>query len=194
MPYKPQRLADQIKSMRRYLRTARANYSRAYRELSACFWKRRVCPYEVHLRGRRFDDASRLLKLAESCLGELRHQRAVFLAPFRPGDQFRVSVTMKGYEPAPRNYLVMDVLWRKGDSYTYVVHEVTKGGALHRGRHETWVSPSNRISIETCAEPLDQQTASTATSAGRNAEASRAEALEHGRLDLFEDQLKRSRW
>jgi hypothetical protein len=180
--------------MSRYLRIARANYNRAYRELSACFGKRRVCPYEVHLRGHRFDDASRLLKLAELCLGELRHQRAIFLAPFRPGDQFRISVTMKGYDPAPRKYLVMDVEWRKGDSYTYVVHEVTKAGALHRGRHETWISPSNRILIEACMEPLDQQTASTAVNARRNTEACRADAVEHGRLDEFEDQLKRSRW
>jgi len=180
--------------MRRYLRTARANYNRAYRGLSYSFGKRRVCPYEIHLRGRRFDDASRLLKLAELCLGELRHQRAIFLAPFRPGDQIRVSVTMKGYDPAPRKYLVMDVEWSKGDNYSYVVHEVTKGGALHRGRHETWVSPSNRILIEACLEPLDQQTASTAASARRNTEACRAEAVEQGRLELFDEQLKRSRW
>lgn len=194
MPYKPQRLAIQIRSMSRYLRTARANYNRAYRELSACFRKRRVCPYEIHLRGRRFDDASRLLKLAELCLGELRHQRAIFLAPFRPGDQIRVSVTMKGYEPTPRRYLVMDVLWRKGDTYTYVVHEITKAGALHRGRHETWMSPSNRILIEVSAEPLDQQTASTAASVRQNAQACRTEAIEQGRLEAFEEQLKRSRW
>lgn len=194
MPHKPQRLTVQIKSMSRYLRTTRANYNRAYRELSACFGKRRVCPYEIHLRGRRFDDASRLLKLAELCLGELRHQRAIFLAPFRPGDQIRVSVTMKGYEPTPRRYLVMDVLWRKGDTYTYVVHEITKVGALHRGRYETWMSPSNRILIEACTEPLDQQTASTAASVRRNAQACRTEAIEQGRLELFDEQLKHSRW
>jgi len=88
----------------------------------------------------------------------------------------------------------MDVLWRKGDSYTYVVHEVTKAGALHRGRYETWMSPSNRILIEACAEPLDQQTASTAASVRRNAQACRAEAIEQGRLELFDRQPKHSRW
>ena len=194
MPYKPQTLANQIKSMRRYLRTARANYNRAYRESLRSYGKRRVCPYEIQLRDRRCDDASRLLKLTELSLGELRHQRAIYLAPFRPGDQIRVSVTMKGYEPAPRRYLVMDVLWWKGDSYTYVVHEITKAGALHRGRHETWMSPSNRILIEACAEPLDQETESTAASVRRNTQAYRAEAIQQGRLEVFEEQLKRSRW
>ena len=188
------RLTTQIESLAGYLRTARANYNRAYRELSGSFGKRRTCPFELHLRSRRFDEASRLLKLAELSLGELRHQRAMSLAPFRPGDQIRVSVTMKGYERPPQRYLVLDVEWQKGDAYHYVVHEITKGGWLHRGRYATWVCPSNRIAIEACTEPLDGETARTATSVRENAKARRADALERGSLELFDEELKRSRW
>ena len=58
--------------------------------------KRRGCPFEQQLQYLRFEDVSRLLKLAELRLEELRHQRALSLAPSQQGDQIRVSVTMKG--------------------------------------------------------------------------------------------------
>ena len=194
MAYRPARLTTQIASLASYLRTARANYNRAYREVSATYGTRRTRPFEQHLRSRCFDEAWRLLKLAELCLRELCHQRAITLAPFRPGDQILVSVTMKGYERAPQRYLIMDVEWQKGDLYHYIVREITKGGWLHRGRYEHWVTPSNRIAIEACAEPLDAETTRTAARVRANAKARRADALERGSLELFDEELKRSRW
>lgn len=189
----PAQLSKQIDSLRAYLRTAHANYNRAYRELSAFSGKRRTCPFEVELRYRRFQDAARLLKLTELCLAELRHQRALRLAPFQPGDQIRVSTTIKGYEPDPRRYLVLDVEWRKGDACIYVVHELTKIGRLHRGRYRTWVHPSSNISIEPCSDALDKETVWRAASEREGAKERRSDALERGKLELFDEEMKRSR-
>jgi hypothetical protein len=41
---RPDRLSSQIEVIQRYLRTARANYNRAYREFSVLVGKRRICP------------------------------------------------------------------------------------------------------------------------------------------------------
>ena len=171
MARRPMRLSDQIGAMRAYLHIARANYNRAWRELATTLGKRRTCPFGQQLRSRRFNDASRLLKLAELALAELRHQQALSLAPFQPGDQIRVRTTVKGFDPDPRRYLVLDLEWEKGDNYTYVVHELTKHGRLHGRRYPTWVCPSNRISIEPCTEPLDRETVWDVESARENAEA-----------------------
>jgi len=141
MARKPDRLSNQIQALQKYLRSARANYTRAYTGVAALIGKRRICPFEQQLRHRRFEDGSRLLKLAELCLAELRHQRALSLAPFQPGDQIRVSVTVKGYAPALQRYLILDLEWNKRDTYVYVVRELTEAGRLHRGRHRGWVCP-----------------------------------------------------
>ena len=101
---------------------------------------------------------------------------------------------MKGYERAPERYLVRDVEWRKGDMYGYVVHEITKGGWLHRGRYWMTIFPSNRIAIDACADPLDEQTVRIANSAREEIKVRRADSLEHGKLELFDEELKRSRW
>lgn len=191
MAGKPARLTDQIDILRRYLPTARANFNRAYRESFTS--RRRDCPFERELRYLRFKDASRLLKLTELCLAELRHQRAFSLAPFRPGDQVHVRTTMKGHEPNPRRYLVFDVEWRKGDNYIYVVHELTKRGSLHKGRWRTWLCPSSWIAIESCSEPLDSETVQYAEGARERAKVRRAGVLEKGKLDLFDEELKLSR-
>lgn len=80
MASRPARLTDQLDILRRYLPTARANFNRTYRESFST--RRRACPCLNELQYRRFKDASRLLKLTELCLAELRHQRARSLAPF----------------------------------------------------------------------------------------------------------------
>jgi len=188
MARRPARLTDQIEIIRRYLPTARANFNRAYRESFTT--RRRACPFVSELQYRRFKDASRLLTLTELCLKELRHQRAILLSPFKPGDQIRVCFTMKGYERAPQRYVVIDVEWRKGDNYIYIAHELTKRGRLHRGRYPTWVCPSSYISIESCAEPLDSETIPVAESARERAKARRSEAVENGRLALFDHEIR----
>ncbi|MCZ7563777.1 MAG: hypothetical protein M5U08_08180 [Burkholderiales bacterium] len=151
MAQRPARLTDQIEILRRYLPTARANFNRAYRESFTT--RRRDCPFARELQYLRFKQASHLLKLTEACLAELRHQRALSLAPFQPGDPIRVCTTMKGHKPDPRRYLVFDVEWRKGDNYIYVVHELTKRGSLHKRRWRTWLCPSSWISNRPRAAP-----------------------------------------
>jgi len=183
------RLTDQIKTLRRYLPTVRANFNRAYRE--SFISSRHACPFASELQYLRFKDASRLLKLAELCLAELRHQRALTLAPFKPGDQIRVHVTMPGYTRAPTRYLVLDAEWRKRDDYIYAAHELTKRGSLHKGRWRTSVCPSNLIWIEPCTEPLDEETTRYAAGAREGAKVRRAEALEQGKLALFDEMLER---
>jgi hypothetical protein len=136
----------------------RANYKRAWRELSEIFRIRKGCPFEHQLRHRRFENANDLLKLAEKCLEEINHCYALRLAAFQPGDQLLVKTTLRGFPPNPRRYLVLDVTWRKGDSYSYEVHELTKSGALHTGRYAYGLWPSDRISIERCDDPLTDET------------------------------------
>lgn len=57
LPVREQRLR-----MKDYLRLARQNYNRAYREVSAIYRIRRGCPYEHALRLKRFDDAAQHLR------------------------------------------------------------------------------------------------------------------------------------
>lgn len=101
---------------------------------------------------------------------------------------------MKAYERAPQKISDLGCRVAEKHAYHYVVHEITKGGWLHRGRYATWVSPNNRITIETCTEPLDGETTRTATGMREKAKAYRADALERGSLELFDEELKRSRW
>jgi hypothetical protein len=89
-----------------------------------------------------------MLKLAEKCLAELNHCYALRVAGLRPGDHITVRVVVPGFDPRPCRYLVLDVLWSKGDQYHYEVQELTKAGTVHRGRYPTWLSPSNSVSIE----------------------------------------------
>ena len=149
LPVNEQRLR-----LRAYLHTLRANYNRASRELFSTSRIRRGCPLERNLRYQRFTDAYELLQLAEKSLKELDHCYVLRIAGFRPGAHVLVTTTLKGFPPSPRRYIVLDVIWAKGDRYYYEAQELTKTGAPHRGRYPTWLSPSNRISIEYCEEPL----------------------------------------
>jgi len=92
---------------------------------------------------------------------------------------------IRGFPPDPRRYLVLDVEWRKRDECAYVVHELTKSGALHKGRYSTWLSPSNRVSIEYCDEPLPDETRWRAESARRASAALLEAVLEKGELSML---------
>ena len=180
------RPSEQRKRLKRYLRVLRANYNRAWRELEEVFRIRKGCPFEHSLRYHRFDEARKLLELAEKCLKEVNHCYALRLAAFQPGAQIVVTITMRGFEPRPTRYLILDVEWSKGDEYHYVVHEITKTGTLHKGRYPHWVSPSNRIAIELCDEPLPEETRWRAQ-ARRDATKALFEAvLQRGDLAMFE--------
>lgn len=180
------RPSEQRKRLQRYLRALRANYNRAYREASEVFRIRRGCPFEHSLRYRRFDDARKLLELAEKCLKEINHCYALRLAAFQPGTQIVVTTTMRGFEPRPTRYLVRDVEWRKGDEYHYVVHELTKTGTLHKGRYPHWVSPSSRIAIEQCDEQLPKETQWEADARRGAAKALLETVLQQGDLAMFQ--------
>jgi len=186
MLIRPQlRPIQQRKRLRAYLRVLRANSSRAYRELSVLFRIRKGCPFELALRQRRLEDANELLKLGEKCLAEVNHCYALRLAPFQPGDQIVVTTKIRGLSPEPRRYLVLDVEWRKRDDFIYEVHELTKGGTLHKGRYPTPLFPSNRISIEKCEEPLPEETKLRACAARTAAKQLMETALQSGDLSIF---------
>ena len=179
------RVSKQRERLRRYIRTLRANYNRAWREVSAIFRIRKGCPFERALRHRRFEEASELLKLAEKCLAELNHCYALRIAAFRPGDQILVTTTVRGFEPDPRRYLILDVEWSKGDGYSYVVDQLTKAGAVHKRRYPHWVWPNTRVSIELSDLPLAEDTKWIAE--GKKAAWKRhlEDALEKGDLSMF---------
>jgi hypothetical protein len=179
------RTSDQRDRLRRYLRTLRANYNRASRELFQSSRIRKGCPLELALRCRRFDDASQILKLAEKCLAELNHCYALRVAGLRPGDHITVRVVVPGFDPRPVRYLVLDVLWRKGDHYCYQVQELTKVGAAHRGRYPHWLSPSDRVSIEYSDQPLAQEAKGLADYRRRASKELLEAVLEKGDLSLF---------
>lgn len=86
---------------------------------------------------------------------------------------------------------MFDVEWWKGDNYTYVVHQLTTRGRLHRGRYATPLCPSSHILIESCTEPLDPETVHILESARERARARRTEVLEKGNLAIFDDQFNR---
>jgi hypothetical protein len=178
-------VGEQRKRLSAYLRIARQNYNRAWREDSATFRTRRGCPYERSLRHRRFEDASLLLKLVEACLKDLNHCYALRIAGFRPGAHVLVTTVMKGYPPAPRRYIISDVIWGKRDSYYYEVQELTKAGDPHGRRYPTWMSPSNRISIEYCNEPLGKAGEQLAASSRTRAKYLLENVLAKGDLSPF---------
>jgi hypothetical protein len=87
--------------------------------------------------------------------------------------------------------LVLDVEWRKGDAYIYVVRELTKAGRLHRGRYRSWVCPNRNISIDACTEVLDKETVWEATAAREGTKERRVDALERGKLELLDQEFQR---
>jgi len=179
------RTSVQRDRLQRYLRTLRANYNRASRELFETSRIRKGCPLEQSLRYKRFEDASQVLKLAEKCLAELNHCYALRLAAFRPGDHILVKITMPGFDPRPCRYIILDVVWSKGDQYHYEVQELTKAGAAHRGRYPHWLTHSDRVSMEYSDQPLAPE-AKWLADDRRHASKELLEAvLEKGDLSLF---------
>ena len=127
-----------------------------------------------------------MLSIAEKALEEINHCYVLRIAGFRPGDHLLVITTMRGSDPSPRRYIVLDVVWSKGDSYYYEVQELTRSGAPHKGRHPTWISPSNRISIEYCKDSLSREAQSLADGRREDAKALLEAVLEEGDLSLFQ--------
>lgn len=176
---------QQRNRMRRYLHTLRANYERASRDLFSTGRIRRGCPLQLQLKHKRFSDAYELLQIGERCLKELNHCYALRIAGFRPGDHILVTIVIKGFAPSPHRYIVQDVVWKKGDGYYYEVQELTKSGAPHRGRYPTWLSPSNRVSIEYCDQPLGKEGTWLADRSRSAAKQLLKEVLETGDISQF---------
>jgi len=172
-------------SMRVYLRTLKANYNRASRELMSSSMRWKSYPIEQHLRYHRFEEASAQLKLGESCLGALNHLYALRLAAYTPGDQVLVTTEMDGSPPDPRRYVIVDVEWRKRDTFIYVVWRVNKDGSLHRRSYPGWLCPSNLIRIEKCLEPLSKETERFCESTRKETKALFEDILANGDLSQF---------
>ena len=150
-------LLEQIAVLRVYMRTLRADINRTYREESAHYLKRRISPFVVSLRYRRFRNASELEDIAQECMKQLRQARALSIAEFFPGDHITMEVVVKGYERSPERFVINDVEWSKPDGYHYVAWQLTKGGMLFQ-RGPGWLCPSNRIRITRCDAHLPEET------------------------------------
>jgi len=153
----PLPLPEQIKALRNYMRTLRADINRASRESSRHYLKRRICPFVDELRYRRIMMAYELESVAQECVNELRHARALSIAEFAPGTCITMEVVMKHHERPPERYIIYDVRWSKPDSYHYEVWQLTKSGELFK-RGTTWLCPSDRIRIKRCDETLTEET------------------------------------
>jgi len=143
--------------MRAHLRTLRANYDRASRDLFSTSRMRRGCPMQLQLKHKRFTGVYELLQLGEHCLKELNHCHALRIAGFRPGDHILVTTILKGFDPSPRRYIVTDVVWHKGDS-----------------------------SMEYCNLPLDREATVLANSCRASAKRLLEDVLEKGDLARFQ--------
>lgn len=150
-------LPEQIQAIRTYLRRVNADLNRAQRESSEGYRKRKVCPFVETLGYRKARAAFETWEIAEECLRELRHARALSIAEFGPGDQVVSEVVLKGYDRSPMRVLICDVEWSKPDSYHYVVWQVKKNGDLFQ-RGSAWLFPSARVRITKCAEPVTAET------------------------------------
>ena len=122
---KPLPLPEQIASLRSYLRTLRADVSRAYREHAKHWRKRRVTPFVEQLRFQRSCNATGLVEAAEECLGRLRHAQALTQAQFFPGDQIEMEVVMRGHERPPERFVIYDVEWSRNSGYCYQAWQLT---------------------------------------------------------------------
>jgi hypothetical protein len=150
-------LPEQIPALRAYLRRVNAELTKAQGEASDGHRMRKVCPFVETLRYRRARAAFETWEVAEECLKELRHARALTIAEFGPGNQVLSEVVLKGCDRSPTRLVICDVEWSKPDSYHYVVWQVKKNGDLFQ-RGTSWLFPSTRIKITRCAEPITAET------------------------------------
>lgn len=97
---------------------------------------------------------------------------------------------MKGFPRTQHRYIICDVVPSTRDSYYYEVQELTKTGDPHGRRYPTWISPSNRISIEYCTESLGERGAYLAESSRARAKRLLEDVLEKG--DLSQNRVKRT--
>lgn len=179
----PMPLPEQIEVLRAFLRTLRADSNRAIREAQKNYRKRRVTPFVERLRSQRIDYAWELRDAGEECLRQLRKARALYIAEWRPGDQIIVETVIAGYDSNPRRYVVTDVDWSKPDSYHYDVWQLTKAGRFYERGGQTWVFPSDRISITRCNEPLPEETEWQCASYRSRGEQFLEEVRDRGNID-----------
>lgn len=150
-------LLEQMDVLRAYMRTLRADTDRAYREESAGYRKRRICPFAESLRYRRFRNASELHDVARECMDQLRHVRALSIAEFFPGDQIAVEIVLSSCVRPPERFVVRDVEWSKRDRYNYLAWQLTKSGQLFV-RGPSLLCPSSYIRIKRCSISLPDET------------------------------------
>ena len=118
-------------------------------------------------------------------MAELNHCYVLRLAGLRPGDHILVRTAVPGFDPRPTRYLVLDVLWSKGDQYHYEVQELTKSGKVHGRRYSHGLWPSDRVSIDYCDQPLAQEAKWLADGWRRSSKDLLDAVLEKGDLSLF---------
>jgi len=131
-PRKPLPHADQVEHMKALVRKFRREVDRRYKEFFAATGRRSECALEVALLGRQIEAARETLKLAEACLKEAERQRALYFAPFGPGDKIFAEYTDYLRNAKAEHLLVVDVLPDKRWVFAYQVVQLTKAGLAHK--------------------------------------------------------------
>lgn len=179
----PMPILEQIDALRAYLRTLAADCNRASREVNDTYRRRRISPFVESLRYRRLTQSWELRDVAEECLSQLRHARALSIAEWKPGDLLAVETTVSGYPPNPRRVVVTDVAWSRPDSYHYLVWQVTNAGRLYERGGDHYLFPSNRIRIVSRHDLLPDETRRVCESYRCQAEQFLEDVRDRGKLD-----------
>jgi hypothetical protein len=131
-----------------YMRTVRANYQKAVREMDQIFQKRKIGSFERAMRIRRFEEAREFRRLGEASLAALNHAYAIDRATFKPGTRIVCTTEMEGYKPVPSRFIVLDVRWFNERRYAYDVWQLKKNGDLHQEHSLFPICPNTRLRIE----------------------------------------------
>jgi hypothetical protein len=185
-PRRPLPHAEQLERLRRYLRRLRTETKHRYEEIYDGTGRRRECAFEVSLRQRQVEAAQEIQALAEACLHELMRQEALFFAPFKPGDRITAELVdrKQSYKLGP--YLIVDIEPDKRFGFVYEVVEITKSGAMHKGRWRHPLSPRKNLVVHRFEQPVSEEAEAESNYYRECAKTSRVLAFERGDLTLFE--------
>ena len=145
---KPLPHAEQIVRLKRLLRRSRTEVQHRYDDLFGSTKGRRECPLEVAVRRKLLSASQDAVSLLEASVEELERQRAMFYAPFKPGDRIVVERTERGVSETFGPFLIIDILPSKRSRYTYDCVALTKAGAMYKNRGAARLGPDKLSTIK----------------------------------------------
>jgi hypothetical protein len=142
----PLSLPAQIQGLQWYIRTLRADETRASREEARYYRKQRICPLVVNLSYQRIRNARELGRVAEAGLAQLRHAHVLSIAEFFPGDLIEREIVDSSLSRPAQRFVLTDVQWSRSGRYHYVVWPLTRDLQLSK-RGTSWMSCSRQIRL-----------------------------------------------